>query len=53
MFGQAPGIGGFQGRVQDIGARRGCGGVAQALAFPFGEEVVFILRRSGDQSSPS
>ena len=53
VFGQAAGVGRLQRGMQDIGARRCCGGVAQALTLALGEEVVVILGRSGDQSSPS
>jgi hypothetical protein len=53
VFGQAAGAGGFQRGVQDIGARRLRGGVAQALALSLGIEVVVVLGVAGDQSSPS
>lgn len=53
MFRQAAGTGGFQRRVQDIGARRLRGSVALALALTFGNEVVVVLGVAGDQSSPS
>ncbi|WP_333818219.1 hypothetical protein [Tabrizicola sp.] len=43
MFGQAARLGRFQRRVQDIGARRGNGGVAQPLPFTRGEQVVIVL----------
>jgi len=53
VFGQAAGPGGFQRRVQHIGARGGCRGVAQALARPVRQEIVIFLGVAGDQSSPS
>jgi hypothetical protein len=53
VFGQAPGRGGFQRRMQDEGPRRPLGGVAQTVPLAPGEEVVFVLGIAGDQSSPS
>ena len=53
VFGQAAGLGGFQGRMQHIGARWRCGRVTQPLARPFGQKVSLILHRLCDQSSPS
>ena len=53
VFGQAAGFRGFQRRVQDIGARRRCRRVAQALAIAGGENVVVVVVVAGDQSSPS
>ncbi len=53
VFGQAAGFRGFQCRVQDIGARRRCRRVAQALAIAGGENVVVVVVVAGDQSSPS
>ena len=39
--------------MQHEGAGWLCGGVAQTLACPFGQDIVVVLVVAGDQSSPS
>ena len=53
VFGQAARAGGFQRRMQDIGARGSHGGIAQALALARAEKIVLVLGIARDQSSPS
>jgi hypothetical protein len=54
MFGQAAGRGGFQCRMEDIGTRGRCGGVAQTLPLALGKQVIdVVLGAPCDQSSPS
>jgi hypothetical protein len=53
VFGQAPGAGRFQRRMQDPGAGRLCSGIAQTCPLALGEQVVTVLGVACDQSSPS